>query len=125
MLCDLQIAHLYVADEPKLMTLGRSSHAKMSIEGNKLTLGIQDEWRFERGHFIKQLDSINYGPIACIKILEMFHLTSDYEVRLAYAINGIRNLVADEWRKFIIHTTIATGPRSACERASYITHTSC
>ncbi len=80
---------------------------------------------FERGHFIKQLDSFNYGPIACIKILEMFHLTSDYEVRLAYAINGIRNLVADEWRKFIIHTTIATGPRSACERASYITHTSC
>jgi len=46
MLCDLRIAHLYVADEPKLMTLGRSRHAKMSINGYKLTLGIQDEWRF-------------------------------------------------------------------------------
>ena len=101
MLCNLRIAHLYAADEPKLMTLGRSRHAKMSIEGYRLTLGIQDEWRFEWGHFIKQIDSFNCGPIACIKILEMFHLTSDYEVRLAYATNGICDLVVDEWRKFI------------------------
>ncbi len=101
MLWDLQIAHLYVADEPKNMTLGRSRQAKMSIEGYKLSLGIQDEWRFERRHFVKQLDSFNCSPIACIKILEMFHLTSDYEVRLAYATNDIRKLVADEWRKFI------------------------
>ena len=101
MLCDLRIAHLYVADEPKNMTLGRSRHAKMSIEGYKLSLGIQDEWRFERGHFIKQLDSFNCGPIACVKILEMFHLTTEYEVNLAYRTNSIRHMVADEWRKFI------------------------
>ncbi len=101
MLCDLRIAHLYVADEPKHMTPGRLRHAKMSIEGYKLSLGIQDEWRFERGHFIKQLDSFNCGPIACIKILEMFHLTSDYEVNLAYRTNSIRDMVAAEWKKFI------------------------
>jgi hypothetical protein len=47
-----------------------------------------DEWRFERGHFIKQLDTFNCSPIACMKILEMFHLTSDYEVKLACAINS-------------------------------------
>jgi len=72
MLCDLRITHLYAPDEPKLMTLGRSRHAKMSIEGYRLTLGIEDYWRFERGHFIKQLDSFNCGPIACMKILESF-----------------------------------------------------
>jgi hypothetical protein len=66
-----------------------------------LTLGIHDEWRFERGHFIKQLDSFNCGLIACMKILEMFHLTSDYEVRLAYATNGICNLVVENWRNLI------------------------
>jgi hypothetical protein len=101
MLCNLRITHLYAADEPKFMTLGRSRHAKMSIEGYRLTLGIEDYCRFERGHFIKQLDSFNCGPIACMKILEMFHLTTDYEVNLAYRTNSIRDMVADEWRKFI------------------------
>jgi hypothetical protein len=102
MLCNLQTNHLYAADEPKLMTLGRSRHAKMSIEGYRLTLGIhQHSWRFERGHFIKQLDSFNCGPIACMKILEMFNLTSDYEVNLAYRTNSICDMVAAEWRKFI------------------------
>jgi hypothetical protein len=60
-----------------------------------------DEWRFERGHFIKQLDSFNCGPIACMKILEMFHLTSDYEVNLAYRTNSVRYVVAAEWKKII------------------------
>ena len=67
----------------------------MSIEGYRLTLGIEDSWRFERGHFIKQLDTFNCGPIACMKILEMFHLTSEYEVNLAYRTNSIRDMVAD------------------------------
>jgi hypothetical protein len=58
MLCDLRVAHLYVSDEPKLMTLGRLRHPKMSIEGNQLTLGIHNEWRFERGYFIKQIGSM-------------------------------------------------------------------
>jgi len=31
MLCDLQILHLYIADEPNLMKHGRSRHSKMSI----------------------------------------------------------------------------------------------
>jgi hypothetical protein len=101
MLCNLNIPHLYAPDEPQLMTLGRSRHAKMSIEGYRLTLGIEDSWRFERGHFIKQLDTFNCGPIACMKILEMFHLTSEYEVNLAYCTNNIRDMVADEFRKFI------------------------
>jgi hypothetical protein len=73
----------------------------MSIEGYRLTLGIEDYWRFERGHFIKQLDSFNCGPIACVKILEIFHLTTQYEVNLGYRTNSIRDMVADEWRKFI------------------------
>ena len=49
MLWDLQITHLYIADEPKLIKHGRSRHPKMSIEGYTLTIGNMDEWRFERG----------------------------------------------------------------------------
>ncbi len=72
----------------------------MSIEGYKLTVGIHD-WRFERGHFIKQVDPFNCGPIAYTKILEMCHLTSAYEVKLAYDTNGIHKLVTEHWRCFV------------------------
>jgi hypothetical protein len=82
------------------MKVSGSRHTRMSIEGYKLTVGIH-EWRFERGHFVKQVDPFNCGPIACTKILEMFHLTSAYEVKLAYDTNGIRNLVTKQWRCFV------------------------
>ncbi len=100
MLCDTEAAHLCEADKPKLMKFGVSRHTRMSIEGYKLTVGIH-EWRFERGHFIKQVDLFNCGPIACTKILEMFHLTSTYEVKLAYDTNSICNLVTENWRHFV------------------------
>jgi hypothetical protein len=103
MLCDLQTPHLYVADEAKLMTLGRSARVPtMSIEGYQLTLeGGDDGWRFERGHFVKQTDPYNCGPIACTKILEMFCLTTVEEVNLSYAINAIRSLVTEHWKRMI------------------------
>jgi hypothetical protein len=101
MMCDLEAAHLCEADKPKSMKVGGSRHARMSIEGYKLRVGIH-EWRFEREHFVKEVDSFNCGPIAsCTKILEMFHLTSTYEVKLAYDTNGIRNLVMEHWRRFV------------------------
>jgi hypothetical protein len=86
--------HLCEADKPKSMKVGVSRRARMSIEGYKLMVGIH-EWRFERGHFVKQVDLFNCGPIAYTKISEMFHLTSAYEVKLAYDTNGICNLVME------------------------------
>ncbi len=47
------------------------------------------------------MDPFNCGPIACTKILEMFHLTSAYEVKLAYDTNGICKLVTEHWRHFV------------------------
>jgi hypothetical protein len=100
MLCDLEAVHLCEADKPKSMKFGMLRHTRMSVEGYKLTIGIH-EWRFERGHFIKQVDLFNCGPIACTKILEMSHLTSAYEVKLAYDAKGIHNLVMENWRCFV------------------------
>jgi hypothetical protein len=100
MLCDLQAAHLCESDQPKMMTLGASRHPRLSIEGYKLTVG-NTEWKFQRGHFIKQVDLFSCGPIACAKILEMFHLTSPFEVKLAYDTNSICNLVTGTWTCFI------------------------
>jgi hypothetical protein len=102
MLCNLDAAHLCDADHPKRMMLGTSRHQRLSIEGYKLTVE-NTEWRYVRGNFIKQVDSFNCGPIACAKILEMFHLVSDYEVKLAYATNSIRNLAVEHWTCFVNH----------------------
>jgi hypothetical protein len=99
MICDLKAVHLCHPDDPKSMKVGGLRHPKMSIKGYILTVGIH-EWRFERGHFVKQTDPVNCGPIACTKIIDMFHLISAYEVKLAYAVNGIRKLVTEHWTRF-------------------------
>jgi hypothetical protein len=65
-----------------------------------ILVGIH-EWRLKRRHLIKQVDQFNCGPIACTKILEMFHLTSAYEAKLAYDTNGFRNLVTEHWSCFV------------------------
>jgi len=56
-------------------------------------------WKLVRGDFIKQVDGHNCGPIACLKILEQFGLTTTSEVRLAYDLNSIRGLVVNEWTR--------------------------
>jgi hypothetical protein len=58
MICDLEAVHLCHPDDPKSMKVGGSRRPKMSIKGYKLTVGIH-EWRFERGHFVKQTDPFN------------------------------------------------------------------
>ncbi len=46
---------------------------------------------------MKQVDTFNCGPIACLKILEIYNLTTLYEVNLAYQTHSIRTLVIREW----------------------------
>jgi hypothetical protein len=100
MICDLEAAHLCDPDNPKLIKVGGLRHPKMSIKGYKLAVGIH-KWRFKRVHFVQQTDSFNCGPIACTKIMEMFHLISAYEVKLAYAVNGICRLVMEHLTCFV------------------------
>jgi hypothetical protein len=65
-----------------------------------LTFG-SDKWRFKRGEFFKQVNSFNCGPIACTKILEMFKLVTEYEVKIVYNTNALRMLVTNEWKRFV------------------------
>jgi hypothetical protein len=83
-----------VGDDPTLVPL-RHHQQKNAIQGYSLTFG-SDKWRFERGEFVKQVDSFNCGPIVCTKILEMFKLVTEYEVKIAYHMNALRTLVTNE-----------------------------
>ncbi len=84
------------ADEPSVSNVGRSRHPQKAIHGYSFFLGLE-EWRLERGEFIKQVDMFNCGPIACMKILEIYNLTTLYEVNLVYNMNSIWSFVISEW----------------------------
>jgi hypothetical protein len=60
-----------------------------------------EEWRLERGEFIKQVDTFNCGLIACMMILEIYKLTASYEVNLAYNTNSIWSFVISEWTQLV------------------------
>jgi hypothetical protein len=82
MLLGLNATLYHRADEPSVSNVGRSRHPQKAIHGYSLFLGLE-EWRLKRDEFIKQVDTFNYGPIACMKILETYKLTTLYEVNLA------------------------------------------
>jgi hypothetical protein len=83
---------LSVVDIPQLLDI--------TFPGYTINLGI-DEWRLECGEFIQQVDAFNCRPIACMKILELYSLTTAYEVQLAHNTNTIYNLIRKEWQRFI------------------------
>ncbi len=88
MLLGLNDALHHRANEPSVSNVGRSRHPQKAIHGYSLFLGLE-EWRLERREFIKQVDTFNCGPIACMNILEIYNLTTLYEVNLAYNMNSI------------------------------------
>ncbi len=96
MLVDLNAINHHRADEQSVSNVGRSRHPQKAIHGYSLFLSLE-EWRLERGDFNKHVDLFNCGPIACMKILEIYKLTTSYEVKLAYNTNSIRSFVINEW----------------------------
>jgi hypothetical protein len=96
MLLGLNDALHHRANELSVSNVGRSRHPQKAIHGYSLFLGLE-EWRLERGELIKQVDIFNCGPIACMKILEIYNLTTSYEINLAYNTNSIWSFVISEW----------------------------
>jgi hypothetical protein len=72
----------------------------MSTEGYTFDIG-NDSWKYVRGNFIRQVDGFNCGPIACVKILEMFGLASKTDLVDAYDMGHLRQVVAKYWRQFL------------------------
>ncbi len=102
MLLGLNDAILHRADEPSVSNVGGSRRPQKAIHGYSLFTGLE-EWRLERGDFIKQVDTFNCGPIACMKILKIYNLTTLYEVDLAYNMNSIQSFVISEWTRLVAH----------------------
>jgi hypothetical protein len=102
MLLGLNDAIGHTTNEPSLSNVGGSRGPQKAIHGYSLLLGLE-EWRLERGYFVKQVVTFNCEPIACLKILEIYNLKASYEVNMTYNTNSIRRFVIDEWQWLVAH----------------------
>jgi hypothetical protein len=89
-----------VGDQPQLIQHARTRNMSPLVLSYSIMLD-HEEWRLERGGFVAQTDGYYCGPIACLKILEMYSLVSVLDVKVAYSLNGLRRLAMDKWRLFI------------------------
>ena len=59
------------------------------------------QWRVQRGSFLTQTDGFNCGPIACLKLIHLYHLTDEDKAKEAYNSMNIRNLVVQDWEYLV------------------------
>jgi hypothetical protein len=59
------------------------------------------KWRLIRGTFIVQADSFNCGPIACLKVMELFSRLDESSAAVCYAKARVRYVVCEEWESMV------------------------
>ncbi len=64
-------------------TVGRSRKPQESVNGFDVIIAME-RWQLERGSFLHQSDGNNCGPIACLKIMELFHAIDVEAAREVY-----------------------------------------
>jgi hypothetical protein len=68
------------ADTAVYDIVGCSRKPKEWVNGYDIIIAMQ-KWQLERGYFLHQSDGNNCGPIACMKIMELFHAINVEEAR--------------------------------------------
>jgi hypothetical protein len=76
--------------------VGRSRKPQEYVNGFDIIIAMQ-KWQLERGSFLCQSDGNNCGPIACLKILELFHAIYVEAAREVYKKKNICKFVMAEW----------------------------
>jgi len=72
-----------------------------SAPGCEVQFDNGEIWRLLQGSFVQQVDGCNCGPIACMKVLELFLLVNERGVHSAYSSNRIRQVVMQHWQRFL------------------------
>jgi hypothetical protein len=71
------------ADTAVFEIVGRFRKPREYVNGYDIIIAMQ-KWQPERGYFLHQLDGINCGQIASMKIMELFYVTEVEEAREVY-----------------------------------------
>ncbi len=72
------------------------------MNGYDIIIAMQ-KWQLERGFFLHQSDGNNCGPIACLKIMELFHAIDVEGAREVYEKNNICQFGMTEWDRLVEH----------------------
>ncbi len=70
------------------------------MNGYDIIIAMQ-KWQLERGSFPHQSDGNNCRPIACLKIMEVFHAIDVEGAREVYEKNNICQFVMAEWDRLV------------------------
>ncbi len=76
MLADLHVVPSFSqfnADAAVVELVGCSRKPNPCINGYDIIIAMQ-KWLLEKDYFLHQSDGNNCGPIACMKIMELFHV---------------------------------------------------
>ncbi len=90
----------YNADAAVYEIVGCSRKPQEFVNGYDIIIAMQ-KWQLERGCFLHQSDGKNSGPIACMKIMELFHAIDVEEAREAYKKKNIHRFVMAEWDRLV------------------------
>jgi len=96
-LVDIDVIAMEVrGDLPTKVIIPGHRRGKEMVNG--LTIVFEQvEWRVIRGDFLHQTDGFNCGPIACLKVMELFQRIDLKSSHKCYEKGRIRAFVLDEW----------------------------
>ncbi len=100
--CVVPSSAQFNADPAVYEIVGCSRKPKEYLNGYDIIIAMQ-KWQLERGYFLHQSDGNNCGPIACMKIKELFHAIDVEEAREVYKKKNIRQFVMAEWDRLVEH----------------------
>ena len=100
-LVDLNVVSIEVIDDsPTKYIVPGHRRGKEMVNG--LTIIIERvKWRVIRGEFLTQTDGYNCGPIACLKLMEIFQRIDLESSQKCYEKGRIRAVVLDEWKHLV------------------------
>ncbi len=84
------------ADAAVYEIVGRSRKPQEFVNEYDIIIAMQ-KWQLERGYFLHQMDGNNCGPIACMKIMELFHAIDVEEAHEVYKKKNICRFVMADW----------------------------
>jgi hypothetical protein len=91
---------IIIPDAGALPAVSHSRRPEKSINGYSITFPwcplfdkICQPWQLERGYFIHQKNGFNFGPIACLKFMEIYGIISIPEPQAFYNGNNICRII--------------------------------
>ena len=100
-LIDLETLGIDLIADPKSKLIVPGHRHGIDVVNGYTIVANGVKWRLIRGTFIVQTDDFNCGPIACLKVMELFSRIDRSTAVNCYGKARIRKVVFDEWDNMV------------------------